>query len=244
MRGEVISLPNLLELGEGNPEGSCVGRDEGVRVFGFAYLYDLSAFEGGEFPVGSACFGLAWDFIADDHELILAIGVSVSPGSGADENNGEDEDEIGDPARDLNVREMAEADKEEADDPKSGCEDEPLVGPESEEAGAGKRGFAHALADAVHESARLAVERREEKSGMAGSASASRIIDCEIGDCEILVEARLAGGFFDELLVLRNGVAEAAFGKGKVGFFEGGSPELTDEKKKKGKFRKLGGEGF
>ena len=65
---------------------------------------------------------------------------------------------------------------------------------------------------------------------MAGSASASRIIDCEIGYREILVEARMAGGFFDELLVLRDSVAEAAFGKGKVGFFEGGSPELTAEK--------------
>ena len=230
MRGEVISLPNLLELGEGNPEGSFVGRDEGVCGFGFAYLYDLSAFESGEFPVGSACFGLAWDFVANDHKLILAIGVSVSPGSGADKNNGEDEDEIRSPARDLDVREMAEADKEEADNPKSGCQNEPLVGPESEKAGAGKRGFAHALADAVHESAQLAVERREKKSGMAGSASASRIIDCEIGYREILVEARMSGGFFDELLVLRDGVAEAAFGKGKVGFFEGGSPELTDKK--------------
>ena len=58
---------------------------------------------------------------------------------------------------------------------------------------------------------------------MAGGAGASGVVGGEIGLGEIEVQRGVAGVFFDELIVNRDGLVEAGIVKGFVRFFQSAS---------------------
>lgn len=222
-------LPNLFEFAEGNPKGGTGSLDAGMCLGGLLDLNDLPAVERREIPVGISDLGLSGNIFSKNHELTFFVGIGVSPDSGGEEKKRKSENHPRAPEWKTGGK-MAKTDEQKSENPRGGCEDEPLIGAEFQKAGAGKIRGAKAVPDIVHEHARVTIERGKEKRGVAGCAGAGGVVDGEVGEREVPIKHCVSGILLDEGLILGDGIRVAIRGVSRVGGFESGSTELGKEK--------------